>query len=184
MTNVKLASLRGVLLLALISLSMGALADDQSLQKAADDLGRSEQSIPLVKSLAADPSKAAGLLVSQLRTVQAEKLLNGQRRPDVEHVLWTIRALRFLTGGKDFCAPTVHKFAKTEEERDREYWLRFHKHSCLTFFAIWPSRGTEYVAPVDVQKKIIAQWKEWYRINGSKYRYKPLIDPKPEDWLW
>ena len=184
MTNDRFASFPGIFLIALTSLSMSALAQDPSLRKAVDDLGRGEQNIALVKSLAADPSKAAGLLVSQLHTVPEEKLLNGERRPDVEHVLWTIRALRFLTGGKDFCAPTVHKFAKTEEEQDREYWLRFHKHSCLTFFAIWPSRGNEYVAPVDVQKKIIAQWKEWYRINGSKYRYQPLVDPKPEDWLW
>jgi hypothetical protein len=158
--------------------------DKQSIAKAVDDLGKAENNVALVKLMAADPSKAVGLLVSQLRTVPGVKLTNGQHQEEIDHIFWTTRALKFLTGGKDFCVPTAHKFAKTEEEQDREYWLRFHNHNCLRFFSLWPSRGTVYIAPRDVQEKIIAQWKEWYRVNGKSYHYKPLVDPRPEDWLW
>jgi len=162
---------------------MGPQPDNQSIEKAVNDLGKGKQSIALVKLMTVDPSKAAGLLVSELSLVPETKLTADQQRGAVEHVLWAIRALRFLTGGKDFCASTVHRFAATQEEQNRRYWLRFRRHNCLSFFAAWPSRGSVYIAPRDVQEKIIVQWKKWYRTNGSTYRYNPLVDPRPEDWL-
>ena len=95
-----------------------------------------------------------------------------------------IRALRYLTGGMDFCAQSQHRFGNSEEEKNRKYWLTFAHKECLTFFALWPSRGRLYLAPLDAQKNIINQWQHWYATSGAEFKYKPLQDPPPEKWLW
>jgi hypothetical protein len=160
------------------------VCDAQSVEKAVSELGRDGANVDRVKLMKTDPRKAVGLLVSQLSTVSREKLVAGEKDADAEHILWSIRALRYLTGGKDFCAATNYDFGSTEEEKNRRYWLTFRHGSCLRFFALWPSRDAVYIAPRDTQEKIIAEWKSWYERNGSSYHYKPLSDPKPEQWLW
>jgi len=49
---------------------------------------------------------------------------------------------------------------------------------------MWPSRGTEYVAPQDAQNEIILKWRDWFKDQGASFDYKPLLNPKPEEWLW
>jgi len=92
--------------------------------------------------------------------------------------------LRYITGGLDFCSQTRHDFGNSEEEKNRKYWLTFAHKNCLTFFALWPSRDRTYVAPEDVQRNIIDQWRHWYSSFGTAYDYKPLQNPLPEKWLW
>jgi hypothetical protein len=136
--------------------------------------------------MAKQPKKATGLLIAELHVVPDKKVLpnDEEQKRDTEHVLWAIRALRFVTGGKDFCAKSSETFGKSDEEKDRRYWLRFRHGDCLTFFELWPSHGVDYVAPADAQRAIIEQWKNRYRTAGTTYQFRPLDNPAPEQWNW
>ena len=137
-----------------------------------------------IKQLARTPRDSAGLLIGALHTIPDSETSAKADSPSMEHVLELIRALRYITGGTDFCAQTKHVFGSSEEEKNRKYWLTLHHKTCLSFFGYWMSRGRTYIAPVDAQRNIIAQWKIWYAKNGETFPYKPLHDPAPEDWLW
>jgi hypothetical protein len=137
-----------------------------------------------VKQLAEDPGASAKLLIAGLHTVPDSEGSAKAAKPSIEHVLWLIRGLRYITGGLDFCAQSEHAFGNSEEEKNRQYWLTFHHKQCLTFFGYWMSRDRTYIAPEDVQKNIIDQWKHWYATSGASYDYKPLRNPPPEKWLW
>ncbi len=148
-------------------------------------LGRGSSEIEDIHTLAKKPDMSVPLLIDELHVISDQRLLNGQNPFTVEHVLWSIIALRFITNGKDFCAPTSHVFGKSEVEQNRKYWLEFkHGSPCLTFFAIWPSRMSTYIAPSDAQRSIIQQWRTWFREEGKKGSFTPLKDPTPDQWLW
>lgn len=137
-----------------------------------------------VKELATNPRVSAGLLIADLHTIPDSEKAAKEDQPSTEHVFWMIRALRYLTGGMDFCGTSRHSFGSSDEEQNRKYWLTFGHKKCLSFFALWPSRGRWYIAPSDAQKNIIAQWQRWYATYGEKFEYKPLQNPAPEKWLW
>lgn len=137
-----------------------------------------------IKQLAIDPRDSTGLLIDALHTIPDSEGSAKADSPSMEHVLELIRALRYITGGTDFCSQTQHVFGSSEEEKNRKYWLTFRHKTCLSFFGYWMSRGRTYVAPVDAQRNIIAQWKNWYAKYGETFPYKPLHDPAPEEWLW
>jgi hypothetical protein len=137
-----------------------------------------------VKQLAENPEASAKVLIAALHTIPDSEEFAKADKPSMEHVLWLIRALRYLTGGLDFCAQSKHIFGNSEEEENRQYWLTFHHKDCLTFFGYWMSRDRTYIAPEDTQKRIIDQWRHWYAKFGATYEYKPLRNPPPEKWLW
>lgn len=137
-----------------------------------------------VRKLGETPSASVGLLVSQLHTVSnPQRTVVGYGSIGVNHLLWVIGALRYITGGMDFCAPTSHSFGKSGEEAYRSYWLHFANKSCVTFFAVWPPRGRDYFAPLDAQRTIIRAWQQWYAREGSRYDYRPLVKARPTEWL-
>jgi hypothetical protein len=140
--------------------------------------------VRIVKSLSATPQLSVRLLIEELHTVNKSRELADANDKQTEHVLWCIRALRYITGGVDFCGKTGHQFGASELEKNRKYWLYFKNKSCAPFFALWPSRGSEYIAPKDAQEDIINQWKKWLSRRGRTDQYVPLKEPKPEDWLW
>lgn len=142
-----------------------------------DDLGD-------VKELAESPEASAKALIDGLHTIPASEAFAKRDDPSMEHVLWLIRGLRYVTGGLDFCAGTKHVFGSSEEESNRKYWLTFHHKDCLTFFGYWMSRDRTYIAPEDAQRNIIDQWRHWYATYGTSYVYKPLQSPPPEKWRW
>jgi hypothetical protein len=148
------------------------------------NLGQGQDDFKIVESLAKTPRITTELLIRELHLIHESRILNGQEKPEAEHVLWCIRALRYVTGGKDFCAKTNHKYGNSEEEQNRKYWVYFRYKNCASFFAIWPSRASEYIAPEDAQISIIQQWKNWFANEGADFDYKPMQNPKPEDWLW
>ena len=137
-----------------------------------------------VKRLAETPATSMRLLVEALHPIPEMSISASQNIPSAEHGLWMIRALRYLTGGKDFYAITKHKFGGLQEEQYRKYWLYFGHQNGVSFFAMWPSRGIEYIAPEDAQREIISKWRNWFTTNGSSFHYEPLHNPKPSQWLW
>jgi len=159
----------------------------QDVSKLTDEikqLGRGGDDFKVVDTLAQTPQMSTRLLLAELHPISKTRILNGQNDQDAEHVLWSIRALRYVTGGKDFCASTNHRFGNSEEEQRRRYWIYFHHKTCASFFAMWPSRGSEYIAPADAQKEIIDKWKEWFSKEGATFDYTPMHNPKPQEWLW
>lgn len=158
--------------------------DISVVSREVQNLGRGTNNVETVETLAKTPELSTKLLIGELHALHESRILNWQEKPDAEHVLWCLRALRYVTGGKDFCAKTSHKFASSEEERNREYWIFFRHKTCASFFAMWPSRGSEYIAPEDAQITIISKWKDWFAKEGAEFDYKPMRNPKPEDWLW
>lgn len=159
--------------------------DQASVSEEVKKLGMGESDdIQIVKRLSTTPGLSARLLVKELHTVTDPHMLNSGNEPETEHVLWSIRALRYITGGLDFCGKTNHHFGASELEKNRKYWLYLKSKSCVPFFAMWPSRGSEYIAPLDAQEEIISQWREWIARKGKTFRYVPLHEPKPEAWLW
>jgi hypothetical protein len=137
-----------------------------------------------VRRLAESPEASTKALIEALHTIPDSEEFAKTDSPSMEHVLWLIRALRYVTGGLDFCAASEHTFGSSEEEEHREYWLTFHHKGCLTFFGYWMSRDRSYIAPEDAQRDIIDQWRRWYGTFGATYRYKPHQNPPPEKWLW
>jgi len=175
-------------ILASFALAQGASANQggqRTLQQEVKHLGLpGNDDFADVKRLARTPSASAGFLVSELHVLEhPERTIVGDENAYIGHVLWSIRALRYITGGKDFCAPTKWKAGSAYEEGIRSYWLHFSSKRCVTFFATWPSRGRTYIAPEDAQKEIIAKWKRWFAAKGASFDYKPLRHPKPEQWL-
>jgi hypothetical protein len=137
-----------------------------------------------VRRLSETPKASAEALIADLHTIPDSEAFSKADSPQMEHVLWLIRALRYVTGGLDFCAESKYAFASSEEEKNRQHWLTFHHGECLTFFGYWMSRDRTYVAPEDAQKNIIDQWRHWYATFGATYEYKALKNPPPEKWLW
>lgn len=137
-----------------------------------------------VKQLATNPQASAELLIAGLHPVPDSDESAKADKPSMEHVLWMIRGLRYMTGGIDFCAQSKHIFGNSEAEKNRKYWLTFHHNECLTFFGYWMSRDRIYIAPSDAQENIISQWQHWYATYGAKFEYKTLQNPPPEKWLW
>ena len=158
--------------------------DASAISEEVKSLGRGKNDFRVVQELAQEPELATKSLIDELHPIQETRILNGENDIEAEHILWCLRALRYVTGGKDFCAKTSYKFGGSEEGKNREYWIYFKNKKCATFFAMWPARGTEYIAPQDAQAAIIQQWKNWFAREGAEFHYQPMENPSPEDWLW
>jgi hypothetical protein len=142
------------------------------------------KNVEYVKELSKTPYISVGLLISQLHTVShPDRAITGDGNTDFNHLVWVIAALRYVTGGMDFCAPTGWKFAISGEEAKRSYWLHFANKDCVTFFAVWPSRDRYYIAPLDAQQSIIDTWHQWFATKGKMFTYRPLSNPEPDQWL-
>jgi hypothetical protein len=97
------------------------------------------------------------------------------------HVVWCIRALRYLTGGVEFRGSTAHVFGPDEDKR--EYFLNLKgKDGELPFFHTWMSTGTVFLAPPDAQRQIIDKWRSWYSEHGAAHKYVPLS--RLDDWYF
>lgn len=125
--------------------------------------------------LSRNPSKAVSCLIEELQIVQETKVLpkDADKHKSTLHIIWCIRALRYLTG-IDFTGKTTYEFKKAEE--DRTYFLKKDRNSELPFFAVWMSHDVIYIAPEDAQKEIIEKWGKWYSINGESFKYEPVDD--------
>jgi hypothetical protein len=49
---------------------------------------------------------------------------------------------------------------------------------------MWPSRGSDSIAPMDAQKEIIRKWQDWFAREGLTFDYKPRQNPTPDQWAW
>ena len=136
----------------------------------------------LLEKMEKSVDKAVVLLVNELKVIKSKRISpidQGKYKEDV-HVIWCIRALRYLTS-INFTASTKHIFDKSEEPRKHFTSLRSRPKK-YSFFGVWMSRDVIFVAPADVQTKIIEKWKRWLDKNQSKIKLKKLKDP--DDWYF
>jgi hypothetical protein len=154
------------------------------VQKLTEEVKNFDETIAVLDSLAKKPSVAVGCLIKELHTVNEVKMLSGElekpEHKETDRVVWCIRALRYITG-KDFRGKTTHQFRKDEEER--KYWVTLESpKGRLRFFCVHMAVNSTYFAPKDAQQSIIDQWKKWYRREGEKASYNPVLEFN--DWYF
>ncbi len=113
-----------------------------------------------------NPDSAVRLLIGELSPITGVTRISPEdisRHLKEVHVIWCIRALRYLTG-VDFTAKTQHKFKKEDEVR--AYVLR-DSGDLFRFFAVRMAHDVIYISPRDVQVKIISKWQNWYLQNAG-----------------
>jgi hypothetical protein len=125
---------------------------------------------------------AVRLLIATLQPIPEEKVLAVDKSAHraALHVVWALRALRYLTG-KNFRAPTAHVFGPDEDERTREELLKKEAET-VTFSATWMSRDSVYIAPADAQRTIIEAWRRWFSEQDENWR--PIPEPSINDWYF
>jgi hypothetical protein len=111
---------------------------------------------------------AVPLLLEQLRVVDPEK-----RDAKWRHAVWCERALRSITG-QYFRFKSTKSLGQLAEYRSQEDELGYAME--------WMSHARIYIAPRDVQEKIIGSWHEWYVEHGAVFEVAPF-DAYAE-WYW
>ena len=138
----------------------------------------------IVRCLSVEPHAAAVELVAHLKVIEARVLM--PQRPDIPKntVIWTLRALQYITGGLRFTASTNQKFGTSSEELRRAHLLQVYSgdRARLTFYATWMSRETTYIAPRDTQATVIKQWQQWLDEASLLHSYAPA--KTLEDWYF
>lgn len=117
------------------------------------------------------PDTVFPLLIGQLSlitdaTEMSEFALDSLERDS--HIIWCIRALRYLTDST-MSATTTYTFGKNEDVRTN--MLAASRRGRVRFFGEWMSRAWIFIAPLDAQKTIIEEWKNWYSQNRTRLRY-------------
>lgn len=100
---------------ALTTSARGAALQQGSLRKVVQHLGLpGNKNLADVRRLAETPHASVGLLVAEIHTVSnPQRTVVGYGSVDINHLIWVIAALRYMTGGMDLCAPTSHTFGKS-----------------------------------------------------------------------
>jgi hypothetical protein len=173
-----------IIFIIMLTLPTSIYGNITEIEKLVKKMGSTPDPLVEIKILCKCPKESVPLLIKELHPISVARILNWEKKPNAEHVLWCIRALRFITGGKDFCAPTRYRFGKGVVETRRKAFLHHRDPHCLPFFVLWSSYCSHYIAPLDTQKAIIKKWKEWYEKEGKFADLKPLVNPKPQDWSW
>jgi hypothetical protein len=124
--------------------------------------------------LRANPLKATELLIQQIALVCETKILaeNQKSHPAEMRVIWSIRALRYLSG-LNFAARTKHRFH--DKKADRAQFLGLTAENEVVFFGTWMSRDSIYLAPRDAQLEIIEKWKKWATSEAKNHKF---VTPK------
>jgi hypothetical protein len=161
--------------------------DDMTIRLMVEGLGyddRPDQPSFLANfdKLAKAPVVAACYLIGELHVVP-ETVITAYTRKEHKpsmHVIWSLRALRYITGALEFRAKTKYEIKNSEEPR--KYWLTYKKTEDLPFFAVWPSRDAVYISPPDTQAAIIEKWRRWYSESGQTFEYK--TSQKLNEWYF
>ena len=129
---------------------------------------------PTFLCLNQQPQLAAKLLIKELRLIHEEKIKPGEvgQHKQTMHVIWSLRALYYLTG-IHFTTPLNTESELAQMEKKRRYFLTIMQKNRIQFFSVWMSRDIIYIAPISDQEKIIARWIDWYKKDGQRFKYVP-----------
>jgi hypothetical protein len=162
-----------------------------SIEKVVRALGSDNNDLERIRLLAREPVGSTRLLIAELHPVPGVRVLpneRGTKWKDTWHVIWCLRALRYLTGGLEFRAKTAHHFGDGQIEQRRKWFIgdeEFSRDGTVRFFGVWMSRDSTYIAPRDAQAEIIRKWKTWYEQHGTTFSYVgPKAQESPDVWYF
>ena len=147
----------------------------------------------LFAELAKKPEKALCALVKQLNTTSVKEIHSweGEKKMHAFSQIMRIRALRLLTCGQDFTATTPYNPDQIRGSED--YWNnlagvgpRKNKKGDqveVPFFLTRMAWGIDYIAPIEAQKDIIRQWREWQAKNGTNAGCTPNVNDWDQYWF-
>jgi len=127
--------------------------------------------------------QAAGLLLNELRPMPEGVIgLEEQgQHADSMHVIWCIRALRYITG-LDFKAGSAAALRKMKLAGGARDLLLIGSGDEVLVFSVAMSHDTTYIAPEDVQKAVFEKWKAWYASQGKGFKYS--AHTHLDDWYF
>ena len=131
--------------------------------------------------LETNPDSAARFLIEELKPIRGVEAYAPEqyvKHKKDAHVIWCIRALRYLFG-VDFAGHTKHVFTPRESIRVQMTQVDSGKFS---FFGVRMSHDIVYIAPVDVQQEIIREWRDWYENNRQKIKLNRVWEF--DDWYF
>lgn len=165
--------------LACIAVALSVAADETPREVPSDvrEAVKRVGSLQTVEDLGKlDRRQVVELLVAELRPISTNAISYEEQslRTDSMHVIWCIRALRYLTG-LDFIAPTEHRFKESEEEQTRHQFLHNKSETEVAFFGVWMSREHTFVAPKDAQRAIIEKWRLWLSKEEKNFSYPETL---------
>jgi hypothetical protein len=162
-----------------------------SIEKLVKALGSDDTDLARIRLLAREPVRSTRLLIAELHPVPGVRILPNERGTnwkDTWHVIWCLRALRYLTGGLEFRAKTAYHFGDGQIEQRRKWFVggeEFSKDGTVRFFGVWMSRDSTYIAPRDAQAGIIRKWKAWYEQHGTTFSYVGAkAQESPDVWYF
>lgn len=117
----------------------------------------------MVAALHAHGREAVPLLVAELRVVDPDPRITSQEL--WWHLVWCERALRSITGQR-------FEF-RTEEPLSADLAQFRSKQDSLSYAMEWMSRGAVFIAPRDVQAKVIDSWHSWLLANANTFEVQP-----------
>jgi hypothetical protein len=179
---------RAICVLTLLSPLIGraeAITNESQILLIVGGLGREAKTgqefsnnIAVLKQLSNYPKKAVPILIGELNPVSIVKLDYATNNPaenaEARHVVWCLRALYYLTGHK-ILASSSYRLTDSDLDKIRS-GLVVKESGKWAFFAEWMSRGTLYFAPLDAQKIIIEEWKNWLKREAATYRFPKTVD--------
>lgn len=132
-----------------------------------------DQNFDIFRELMSCPQVAAGVLIRQLHPINVTEIkpVKFKNNKMNLHVIWSLRALRYITGGLQFTGNLGTEPIKATR-------LQFLRKGITapgqgTYFGVWMSRNIIFIAPVSTQSEIIGQWTAWYKREGRIYDYYP-----------
>jgi len=162
------------LIYIILSSTLVSAAENKSCKQISDTIHNfgnvnDEDSGNTVRELHECGLAAVPLLINELRVIDPEKTDNVTWW----HMVWCERALRSITG-QYFMFKSKEKLGRLSEFRDQD--------SELGYVMEWMSRAQVYIAPRDVQEKVIHSWKVWQEENKAGFSVAPF---KPYgNWYW
>jgi hypothetical protein len=109
---------------------------------------------------------AVRLLVAELQVIDPE----SSDDPRWGHMVWCERALRSITG-QEFLFESSEPLGRLSEFRG--------KGDRLGYVVEWMSHARVYVAPRDVQRKVIESWRTWLKKHERGFVVHPF-----GEWSW
>lgn len=174
-----------VVLYLIVLIKSNLIAADENIINIVKSLGINDSTTVYDKLelLRKYPDLSIDLLIKELHMIKVSKIVPEvyKKYPKEMHVVWCIRALRYLTG-EDFMALTSYKFNKSEDGRNQLLHSSDATSKEVTFFAVRMSHDVVYIAPLDAQKAIIKKWEQWFNKQTKPIK---LAEPRSfNDWYF
>jgi hypothetical protein len=125
----------------------------------------SRSDVTSVEEVARFGCSAVPRLVQQLKMIEPRQfnLRDAERHPGDMRVIWSIAALRAITGN-DFYASRDPQSKRGSPRLD----MLGAGKGRTKFFGIWPSRGIVYFATREQQRRIIGKWRKYNQLGSCR----------------